>query len=52
MNFIKKLLKTRRELRDIGMTRDNAEEIANGIVDRLPRKARRSAIRKIRNMHK
>jgi hypothetical protein len=49
LNFIQKLIKVRNEFRVMGMTRAEAEEIAEGIIERLPRKARRSAARKIRN---
>lgn len=49
MKFIQKLIKIRDEMRAMGMTRVDAEEIAEGIIERLPRKARRSAARKIRN---
>ncbi len=52
MNFIEKLIKVRDEKRAMGMTREEADKIAYGLVAKLPRKARRSAIRKIRNQQK
>ena len=49
MNIVKKLIKTRNEVRVMGMTRSEAEGVANDIIDKLPRKARRAAARKIKN---
>ena len=50
--FVKNLIKIRDEKRAMGMTREEAEEIANGIIAKLPRRARRSAARKIKNQQK
>jgi hypothetical protein len=52
LNFIKKLISTRDEIRSMGMPRTDAEEIAHGIVDKLPRESRRSAERKIRRQRR
>ena len=52
MKLIKNLIRVRNEKRAMGILRSEAEEIAEGIIAKLPRKSRRAAARKIRNQQK
>ncbi len=48
MNFIKKLVKTRDEIRAMNMTREEAERIAYGYINKMNRKQRRAVAVKIK----